>query len=561
MAVSRFYKIINPKGAPTAIPDNQGIDGSGLYGNYSWYGRLLQGSPSRRTRYQEYDVMDADIDISRALDIVAEEMTGNNSKTNLPLVLQITAGNEQRVPTRIVVTLQAALKTFINLQSLDTRLFSIIRNVLKYGDQFFDRTEKPNKKWQNVHIKQVVSAVVAKNDVTKIQGWRIAGDSKNSNANINVGGYYSLSSASESQGPGEVFDAERVVRFTLNDDMSEEAPFGESILRTIYKTFKQKELLEDAVLIYRIVRAPERRVFYVDVGKMPAHRIAQHLETMRNEIKQKKIPTMYGGKNQVESIYNPQSMSEDFFFAQREDGRGSRVETLPGGQGLGELTELQYFYLKLWRGLRIPASYMGNTTEDGAIANDGAVGIAYIQEIKFVKYVERLQRCIERTLDTEFKRFLHDMKINIDPTLFRVILPEPTNWSKSRQQKVDQESVNVYNGIKDDGAISKRFAQLNYLQLSKEQLLTNERMLREEKGVDPDGGIQDLPKLYFPEEAEAGGFEAGLGSVGGAGGDETGGDEGFEDGENVESEEGEEIPGEQGEEAPIGKTAASSGRK
>jgi len=263
------------------------------------------------------------------------------------------------------------------------------------------------------------------------------------------------------------------------------------------------------------------------------------LEQIKNEIKQKKVPTVSGGKNQVESIYNPQSMSEDFFFSQRSDGTGSRVETLPGGQGLGELTELQYFYLKIWRALRIPASYVGNGVEDSQPFNDGAVGIAYQQEIKFSEFIERLQKYVDTVLDSEFKKFLYDNNIKVDTTVFRIQLPVPTNWAKSRQQKIDNDLVSVYNNIKDDTSISKRFAKRKYLQWTEEELLINERQLREEKGLDPDGGIQDLPKLYFPEEAEAGGFEGGLGTVGGAdGGVDGNGDFDLdEEGESDESSE------------------------
>ena len=196
-----------------------------------------------------------------------------------------------------------------------------------------------------------------------------------------------------------------MIVFSLNDDISESAPFGESVLRAIYRAQKQKELLEDAILIYRIQRAPERRVFYIDVGKMPPQRVKSYLEGIKNEIRQRKIPTAGGGVDQVDSVYNPQSMSEDFFFAQRPDGRGSKVETLPGGQGLGELADLEYFQWKVFRGLRIPLSYMREGT-DGATANDGKVGTAYIQELRFAMYVKRLQGYVSRVIDAEFKRYL-----------------------------------------------------------------------------------------------------------------------------------------------------------
>jgi hypothetical protein len=103
-------------------------------------------------------------------------------------------------------------------------------------------------------------------------------------------------------------------------------PFGVSLFESIFKVFKQKELLEDAILIYRISRAPERRMFKIDVGNMPAHLAMQFVERVKNEINQRRIPTQSGGgQNLMDASYNPMSMNEDFFFPQTAEGRGSSV--------------------------------------------------------------------------------------------------------------------------------------------------------------------------------------------------------------------------------------------
>ena len=550
MSVSKFYKIISPRSPNTDITDSQDVGGNrGLYGNYTWYHRLVQGSASRITRYREFDLMDNDIDVSRALNIITDEIVGNNSKTKLPLEIQLTTNtNEQKIPSTMVITLNAALKTWCKLQKWDTRIFILCRNLIKYGDVFFYRPKIKSKQWIYVHPKNVIGAIVTQDDITDVKGWHIKIDGKRAEGGTSNNTFFN-SSATLYDYNVEVFNADEIIRFTLNSDMTDEAPFGTSILTAIYKTFKQKELLEDSILIYRIVRAPERRVFYIDTGKMPAHKVAAHLEQIKNEIKQKKIPSMFGGKSNVESVYNPQSMSEDFFFSIGANGQGSRVETLPGGQGLGELQDLEYFYRKLWRGLQIPQSYMDGGGENAQF-NDGAVGIAYMQEIQFTEYAERLQRYVEIVMDIEFKRFLYDMNLNIDPTMFKIALPEPTNWAKSRQQKMDADTTGVYTSIAGQTEISKRMAQMKYLQWSQEDVLLNERMLREEKGLDPNGGINDLPKLYYPEEAEAGGFEGGLGNVGGGSGGLGGGEgdlglEG-EDGTPAEGEEGAGTTGNEG---------------
>jgi hypothetical protein len=363
-------------------------------------------------------------------------------------------------------------------------------------------------KWEYLHPKNVLGAVVDVNDITKIVAWQVAKNMKKARTS------YGTPLGARNETESEFIPAKDIIRFTLNDDMSETAPFGESVLRTVYRAHKQKEMLEDAILIYRIQRAPERRVFYIDVGKMPPQRIKTHLEQIKNEIKQKKIPNKYGGKDQVDSVYNPQSMSEDFFFAQRADGKGSRVETLPGGQGLGELADLEYFQDKVWRGLRVPISYMKSGAE-GALFNDGKVGVAYIQELRFALYIGRLQGHIEAVLDREFKQYLSKNNIIIDETLYRVRLPEPSNFGTYRQQELDNALLSSYGTADGIPYLSKRFILGRYLQLTDDEIIMNERMALEERGIDPDTNQSGtLVKVYNPESLGDEGM-GGLGDMGG----------------------------------------------
>jgi hypothetical protein len=519
--LTKFYKIITPESPRTSVSDSQDLAGNyGLYGNYSWMNKLIQGSSMRLQRYREYDMMDEDTDVSRALDIIAEEIIGNNPKSDLPLVLKITAGEEQQVSSRVVVTLGAALKTWCNIHRWNRRLHTMVRNTVKYGDTFFFRNEKENLPFKFVHPKNVIGAIVTKDDVNNVKGWQIRTDYDKAVQNVN---FALVGSSSETYNVQD-YKTEEIVRFGLHDDMSDEAPFSQSILKAAYKIFKQKQMLEDSLLIYRIQRAPEKRVFKLELGNTPPHLRAQMLENAKTEIKQRKIPTPYGGGNQVESIYSPMSMNEDFFFAMK-NGQGSTVETLPGGQNLGQLDDLNYFYSKMWRALRIPQSYMDNGVEGGSTFNDGKVGIAYQQEIKFTLYIESLQIHFEDVLDREFKKFLRDQKIVIDPTIFKIVLPEPSNFKKSRDNEIDQTLVNLAASALGLEGLSKRFVFMKYLQLDKKELLINERMKAEELGLDPNDTIGNMAKIYTPENADSGGYDGGMTGGGGGGGDMGGVDD------------------------------------
>lgn len=527
-----YFKVVTPRSGVTTMTDSQGIGDQGVYANYTWYQRLVQGSASRLTRYREYDMMDNDVEIARALDTIAEEIIGNDPNINTPLDLIIEEEKQKEIPTTTVMTLRAALRYWCTLHDWDNRLFKIARVTVKYGDCMFIRHQE-TQKWEYVHPKNVVAAIVDDHDLTNVRGWQIKRDTKVPNSPYNQPVGHAGSSANENT---EVFAADDVIWFSLNDDISESAPFGESVLRAIYRAQKQKELLEDAIIIYRIQRAPERRVFYVDVGKMAPQRVQSYLEQIKNEIRQKKIPTYGGGTEQVDSVYNPHSMSEDFFFAQRPDGKGSRVETLPGGQGLGELTDLEYFQNKVFRGLRIPVSYM-TEGQEGAQFNDGKVGIAYIQELRFALYISRLQGYINRVVDKEFKRYLRIAGIHVDPTCFKLALPEPENFGIYRQQALDAELLNTLSSASAVEGMSKRFAFKKYGQFTDEDLLVNERMLAEEKGLDPDNLTRaEMMKLYgpAPEAGDLGGDMGGMGMTAGG----LGADMGFGSGEPLPGLEG-----------------------
>jgi hypothetical protein len=273
-----------------------------------------------------------------------------------------------------------------------------------------------------------------------------------------------------------------VVHISLSEGLDNNYPFGNSLLESVFKVYKQKELLEDAIIIYRIQRAPERRIFYVDVGNMPAHMAMAFVERVKNEIQQRRIPSSTGGgTNVMDSSYNPLSTNEDYFFPQTAEGRGSRVDTLPGGTNLGEITDLRFFTNKLFRALRIPAAYLPTGIEEAANAiADGKVGTALIQELRFNEYCKRLQSIIVEKFDLEFKLWLSAKGINIDNSIFEIKFNQPQNFAAYRQAELDTVRANVYGNVAQIPHLSKRFSLKRFLGLSEEEIKENERLWREE---------------------------------------------------------------------------------
>jgi hypothetical protein len=259
----------------------------------------------------------------------------------------------------------------------------------------------------------------------------------------------------------------------------------------VFKVYKQKELLEDAIIIYRVQRAPERRIFYIDVGNMPAHMAMSFVERVKNEIQQRRIPSSTGGGNNViDASYNPLSASEDYFFPQTAEGRGSKVDTLAGGTNLGEITDLRFFTNKLFRALRIPAAYLPTGIEEASnTVADGKVGTAYIQELRFNKYCERLQNSIVETFDLEFKLWMESNGVNIDPGLFELKFNPPQNFAAYRQSELDTARAATFAQLQQIPHLSKRFALKRYLGLTQEEITENERLWLEENS----GKLKPVP--------------------------------------------------------------------
>jgi hypothetical protein len=393
---------------------------------------------------------------------------------------------------------------------LHKRAFRIFRNTVKYGDQFFIRDPETYELYW-VDPANIEKVIVNESEGKKIETYFIK-DLEQNLQNLTASGVAPLHSRPYGSGQGLTgvmspvatstsnyltgaidgvnqgipVDAKHVVHISLSEGMDGAWPFGVSILEPIFKVFKQKELLEDSILIYRIHRAPERRVFFIDVGNMPPHKAKQYLEQVKYEVQQKRVPNKKGnGGSVTDASYNPMSMLEDYFFAQTADGRGSKVDTLPGGENLGQIDDLRYFNNKLLRGLKIPSSYLPTGPEDGsAVYSDGKVGVAYIQEYRFAKYVERLQKQIEEDMDFEFKMFLKHRGIDIDSGDFCIRFSPPMNFSSYREIQLDTERASLYNQVAGITHISNRFRLKKYLGLSDDEIKENEKLWREENNYE-----------------------------------------------------------------------------
>lgn len=538
----KYFTLVDTSGSMSPINGSENADSRAnpSHRNYSSYlPDVYSGHPNRLERYEQYNIMDQDSEVNAALDILAEFCSQVNDENGTPFQIKF---KEQATSTEVKI-IKKYMQQWTKLNKFDKRIFKIVRNAFKYGDTFFVR-DPETQSWMYVDAQKVDRVIVNESEGKLPEQYVI----RDFNPNLETlsttaispdlvtggGTQYGTTGGGNSKGytggfsqntQGNRFsrqdtqyniDAKHVIHISISEGLDSNYPFGSSLLESIFKVYKQKELLEDAIIIYRIQRAPERRIFYIDVGNMPSHLAMSFVERVKNEVNQRRIPSATGGgQSVVDAGYNPLSINEDYFFPQTAEGRGSKVETLPGGTNLGEIDDLRYFTNKLFRALRIPSSYLPTGPDDGGSSfNDGRVGTAYIQELRFNKYCERLQSLMNDIFDVEFKLYLHNKGINVDSNIFDLKFNPPQNFAAYRQTEMDTARVTTYSTVVAIPFISKRFALKRFLGLSQEEITENETLWRQEN-VDIDETLPANAELRTVG-ITAKGIGADIDSIGGA---------------------------------------------
>ena len=539
MTWRKYFKIADTTGTMSPISGrNQGYSSYSAQTDFAFRNyasrlpEVYTGHPNRIERYNQYEMMDSDSEINACLDIIAEFSTQMNEQNETPFEVKF-----RDTPTdHEIEIIKKQLQQWVKLNQLDQRIFKLFRNSIKYGDQVFVRDPETFELYW-VDMTKVSRIIVNESEGKRPEQYIIRDINPNFESltiaqktaqdymvNPPTGGNmtnlsYTMPNTQTNTGRfsramnESCIDAKHVVHLSLNEGLDPFWPFGQSILENIFKVFKQKELLEDAILIYRVQRAPERRIFKIDVGNMPSHMAMAFVERVKNEMHQRRIPTVGGGgQNIMDSAYNPLSIGEDYFFPQTADGRGSTVDTLPGGQNLGEIDDLKYFNNKMARGLRVPSSYLPTGPDDSDRAlNDGKVGTALIQEYRFNQYCERLQQAIVQKLDDEFKMFLAWRGFNIDSGLFDLKFNPPQNFASYRQSELDASRISSFTSLEQLPYMSKRFMLQRFLGLTEDEIAENEKLWKEERDspeLQTTQG-QDLRSIGVTPGAIQGDLEAG----------------------------------------------------
>ena len=262
-----------------------------------------------------------------------------------------------------------------------------------------------------------------------------------------------------------------------NDDQTIRIPFIENCRRS----YKQLSLLEDSIIIYRMVRAPERLKFKIDVGNMPPAKAESYLKQLMQQYWSKQTYNSNADTSGAGNTYNPQSMLDSYWFAKRNGEVGSDVELMAGGQNLGQLDDLMYFVNKLYKSLGVPLSRL-NPNES---FRDGAEILR--EELRFAKLIVRIQNQIAEGLKNsfithlklrgwwrEFKLHEYDFDLNFNP---------PASFFAIRQQQLLELKLKNYSDMSQNDGISNIFAQRHYLEYSDSKIGENMEWLKKEAAL------------------------------------------------------------------------------
>ena len=321
--------------------------------------------------YSEYDAMDTDAIIASALDIIADEST---LKNDMGEVLQIKSPDEDI--QKILYNL------FYDVLNIEFNLWPWIRNLCKYGD-FFLKLEIAEKfgvynviPYTAFHIERMEG--MDRENPNEIK-FRFDPDG----ISASDSGYYSV--PNQGNMPNSiVFDNYEMAHFRLLTDMNF-LPYGRSYIEPARKLFKQYVLMEDAMLIHRIVRAPEKRIFYMNVGAIPPNEVDAFMEKTLSKLK--RTPHVDEKTGEYNLRYNMQNLLEDYYIPVRGNDSSTKIESANGLQWDG-IEDVNYLRDKLFAALKVPKAFMGYDEN-----TDGKATLA-AQDIRFARTIERIQRIV-----------------------------------------------------------------------------------------------------------------------------------------------------------------------
>lgn len=429
-------------------------------------------------RIQEYRKMAAYSELAECIDEIADEAIVKDTEGNI--VKCFVKGDHEEIT---IEEIQKEWSKFIAIYDLENHGWEIIRKFLVEGELFYENVisqDRPD--YGIIGVVSIPSELInpiydnIQNQILK--GFLLRKPMVDPKKTV----------TGQNQEELIVFDKNQVTYMNSgmwNEDCTIRLPYLENSRRA----YKQLTLIEDSIIIYRLVRAPERLVFKIDVGSMPVPKAEEYMRKLMQQFWSKK--NFDSSTNRVSNVYDPQSMLDAYWFSKRGKSDGTDVSTLPGGANLGTLDDLMYFMKKLYKSLKVPQQRL-----DPADAFQDGEQITR-EELRFSRFIIRIQQQIAIGLKNAFithmklrEKRQHDKesrslweKFNLKEHQLRIEFNIPTSFAIMREQQIFDLKKNNFTGLVSTELMSQSFCQKYYLGLTIEQMKENAEWLRKDAGL------------------------------------------------------------------------------
>jgi len=470
------------------------------------YQHSIYYETTRLASYADFEGMEFFPEIAAALDIMMEESTTLNSENKV-----INIFSESRRVRRILEDL------FFNRLDIHTSLPMWTRNVCKYGDDFLylniDSEDGITgvKQLPNIEISRKENEGFGENSMNK--------QTDKFNPVKFVWGQRDIE-----------FNAWQIAHFRLLGD-DRRLPYGTSMLEKARRIWKQLLLSEDAMLIYRVTRAPERRIFKIFVGNIDEKDVPAYVNQIANNFK--RSPVIDQNTGQIDTRYNQMAQDQDYFIPVRDANAPSPIDTLAGATNLSEIADIQYLQKKLFTALRVPKPFLGFEEVNGEGKN------LALQDIRFARTINRIQQAMLQELNKIAIIHLYILGLEDELENFTLTLNNPSTQAEMLKVEQTQLKVTLYKDAVADagngfGAMSMTRAKKEILGMSEEEIRNDLEQQRLEKAaaaemeqtatiIKKTGIFDRVDKLYGDFSAIAGGAPAEGDDTGGGLGGDTGG--------------------------------------
>jgi hypothetical protein len=389
---------------------------------------------ARKELFRDYELMDADPIISSALDIYCDESTVDNIENR---ILKIKTDNPK------VATILHNL--FYDIMNIEFNLWSYIRNMTKYGD-FYLHLEILDK-YGIVNVKPL-----SVYEVRRLE------DHDPENPKLVQFELEQFSETRRSSKPDELYENYEIAHFRNLADTNY-LPYGKSMLEGARRVFKQLTLMEDAMLIHRMMRAPEKRVFKVDIGNIPPSEVDNFMQQIIN--KMKKVPVIDQKTGDYNLKYNMESITEDYYLPVRGGDSGTAIDTLPGLTNEGAIDDVEYLRNKMMAALKIPKAFLGYDENVGSKATLAA------EDVRFARTIERLQKIICAELEKIAIVHLYTQGFDDAELInFELELTNPSMIHQQEKLELLTQQTDIANSLMENKLISREWIYDNIFELN-----------------------------------------------------------------------------------------------